>query len=107
MPAPALILGLLAAVAVAVERIRGLYADRIERLERRHAVLAGSGSEQADDARTRGDARRLLEALTDLEQAELQTLQNESVVDSRLARRLQQSLDLQPLGDATGDASHP
>ena len=91
----------------AVERIRGLYADRIERLERRHAVLAGSGSEQADDARTRGDARRLLEALTDLERAELQTLQNESVVDNRLARRLQQSLDLRPLGDATGDASHP
>ncbi len=83
----------------AVERIRGLYADRIERLERRHAVLAASGSEQADDARTRGDARRLLEALTDVERAELQTLQNESVVDNRLVRRLQQGLDLQPLGD--------
>ena len=83
----------------AVERIRALYADRIERLERRHAVLAASGSEQADDARTRGDARRLLEALTDVERAELQTLQDESVVDNRLVRRLQQGLDRQPLGE--------
>ena len=62
-------------------------------------MLAASGSEQADDVRMRGDARRLLEALTNVERAELQTLQNEAVVDNRLARRLQQGLDLERLGE--------
>ena len=87
----------------AVERVRGLYADRIERLERRHAVLAGRGVERAKDARTRGAARRLLEQLTAVEAVELQQLQNASIVDSRLARRLQEGLDLRPLRDAAGE----
>jgi len=85
----------------AVERVRGVYADRIERLERHHAVLVASGPDHADDARVHAGTRRLLEELADVERAELQRLQNAAVVDNRLARRLQHGLDIpQPLRDS-------
>jgi len=85
----------------AVERVRGVYADRIERLERHHAVLVASGPDHADDARVHAGTRRLLEELADVERAELQRLQNAAVVDDRLARRLQHGLDIpQPLRDS-------
>ena len=87
----------------AVERVRGVYADRIERLERHHALLVASGPDQADDARVHAATRRLLEELADVERAELQCLQNAAIVDNRLARRLQQGLDTpQPLRDSAG-----
>jgi CPA1 family monovalent cation:H+ antiporter len=86
-----------------VERVRGRYADRIERLERRHAVLVSSNEARAGDAHTHRATGRLLDELTNVERDELQRLQNTSTVDPRLARRLQQSLDLQPFRDvATG-----
>jgi CPA1 family monovalent cation:H+ antiporter len=87
----------------AVERVRGVYADRIERLERHHALLVASGPEQADDARVHAATRRLLEELADVERAELQCLQNAAIVDNRLARRLQLALDTPPpLRDSAG-----
>jgi hypothetical protein len=85
-----------------MERVRGLYADRIERLERGHALLVASGPAQADDARVHAATGRLLEEPADVEREELQCLQNAAVVDNRLARRLQQGLDLQPLRDGAG-----
>ena len=51
---------------MAVERVRRLYA-RIERFERRHAVLIVSDVERAADARMHRATRRLLEELTDIE----------------------------------------
>jgi CPA1 family monovalent cation:H+ antiporter len=88
----------------AVERVRGLYADRIERLERHHALLAASGPERPDDARLHAATRRLLEQLADVERAELQSLQNAEIVDNRLARRLQNGLDApQTLRDSAAE----
>jgi monovalent cation/hydrogen antiporter len=77
----------------ALERVRGLYADRIERLERHHALLGATGPKQADDTDVHTAIRRLLEELADVERAELQCLQNAAIVDNRLARRLQHGLD--------------
>jgi CPA1 family monovalent cation:H+ antiporter len=90
-----------------VERVRGRYADRIERLERRHAMLVSSTESTARDGRARDATAQLLEDLTEIERGELQRLQNASTVDQRLARRLQQSLDLQPLrGVAAGPSGN-
>ena len=60
-----------------------------ERAELRHAVLLTSDAEQARYARTRGATRRLLEELRDVERTKLHLLENTSVVDNRLAHRLQ------------------
>ena len=87
-----------------VERVRASYAERIERLERRHLMLAATADEQASDARTRAAAQHLVEELADIERAELQRLQNRGVVDVYLARRLQQALDLRPIRGAAGTA---
>jgi len=84
----------------ALERVRGLYADRIERLERHHALLVASGPKQADDTHIQA-TRRLIAELADVERAELQSLQNAAIVDNRLARRLQHGLDTaHPLRDS-------
>jgi CPA1 family monovalent cation:H+ antiporter len=90
-----------------VERVRGRYADRIERLERRHAVLVAGDQARADDARLDRATGQLLEALTNVERAELQIVLNTSGVDHRLARRLQQSLDLEPLRDVAAGRVEP
>jgi len=81
----------------AVERVRASYAERIERLERRHSMLAASATEQASDARTHAATKHLVDELTDIERGELQRLQNRGVVDNLLARRLQEALDLRPM----------
>ena len=88
-----------------VERVRGRYADRIERLERRHAVLVSSDEARAGDSRAHQATGRLLEVLTNVERGELQRLQNTSTVDQRLARRLQHGLDLQGLSDGAPGSS--
>jgi monovalent cation/hydrogen antiporter len=90
-----------------VERVRGRYADRIERLERRHAVLVASDEARADDARLRRATAQLLQELTNVERVELQRLQNTSGVDQRLARRLQQGLDLEPLREVAAGPIEP
>ena len=87
----------------AVERVRGLYAERIERLERHHALLVVSGPKQLDDTHVHAATRRLLEELADVERAELQCLQNAAIVDNRLARQRQYGLDAPlPRRDSAG-----
>jgi len=84
---------------IAAERLRSI-VDRIERLERHHALLVASGPKQADDTHIQA-TRRLIAELADVERAELQSLQNAAIVDNRLARRLQHGLDTaHPLRDS-------
>jgi hypothetical protein len=54
-----------------VERVRGRYADRIERLERRHAVLVSSTEATARAGHVHDATMRLLEELTEIERGEL------------------------------------
>ena len=88
--------------SAAVERVRALYAERIERPERRHSMLAASATEQASDAPTHAATKQLVDELADIERTELQRLQNRAVVDNLLARRLQHALDLRPMRDPAG-----
>jgi len=67
-------------------------------------MLAASSTEQARDARTHAATKQLVDELADIERAELQRLQNRGVVDNRLARKLQQALDLRPTRNRAG---HP
>ena len=82
-----------------VDRVGSFYAERVERLERRHRLIAASGPAQAEDARLHRDTHRLLDRLVDVERAELQKLQNRSAVDGPVARRLQRALDRLRLQD--------
>ncbi len=82
-----------------VERVRGFYADRIERLERRREMHESSDAEQAEHATLHVATRELLGRLLEIEQAELQGLRNSAVVDSLVARRLQVRLDVLRLHD--------
>lgn len=77
----------------AVDRIRVVYADRIDRLERRHTLRTSSAAAQETDAGARMAARLLFHRLIDVERTELQRLQNRAVVDSVVARHLQRGLD--------------
>jgi monovalent cation/hydrogen antiporter len=87
----------------AVERIRGLYADRIERLERRREppVPDGplDGAVQSHEARLHEDTCRLLDALREIEHAELQRIRSGTDLDTPAARRLQSHLDVVRLQD--------
>jgi CPA1 family monovalent cation:H+ antiporter len=77
-----------------VERVRGLYAERIERLVRQRDHLAlGVG---APSAATRADAatEALVRQLVAIERSELQRARNDGDVDGPLARRVQHDLDL-------------
>ena len=58
------------------ERVRAFYAERIERLERCHAMLAATASEQASDGRTYATTKQLVDELADIERTEFQRLQN-------------------------------
>jgi len=83
----------------AVDRVSGLYADRIEQLERRRHMGTTSRAEPADDAQLHTATHHLLDRLRDVERAELQRMQNSAVVDNLVVRRLQRSLDLLRLRD--------
>lgn len=76
-----------------VERIRGFYADRIERLERRRDIRLTTDAEQANDTRVSVATHQLLGHLLEIEQTELQQLRNDAVIDTPVARRLQRRLD--------------
>lgn len=90
----------------AVERVRGLYADRIERLERRRDLQAPDGqrgdageAHEVHEARLREDTRRLLGELREIEHAELQRIRAGTDLDTPAARRLQSHLDALRLRD--------
>jgi CPA1 family monovalent cation:H+ antiporter len=89
--------GDLTAVPDAVERVRGLYADRIERLERRRDMLAPDGQRadagKSHEARLHEDTRRLLGQLHEIEHAELQRIRAGTDLDTPGVRRLQSHLD--------------
>jgi len=81
----------------AVDRVTGLYAGRIEQLERRRHTT--SRAEPAGDARLHTATHDLLDRLRDVERAELQRMQNSAAVDNVVVRHLQRSLDLLRLRD--------
>lgn len=82
-----------------VERVRSFYADRIERLERRHEMRAASDTVQANNAQLNEARHQLLGRLLEIEQAELQRMRNSALIDTPVARRLQSRLDTLRLHD--------
>ncbi|HET9982851.1 MAG TPA: Na+/H+ antiporter [Longimicrobiales bacterium] len=77
-----------------VERVRGFYADRIERLERRREMRLASDAEQTREAQFHDATRRLLEHLLEVEHAELQRIRNSAAVETPVAHRIQARLDV-------------
>ncbi|HEU5041273.1 MAG TPA: Na+/H+ antiporter [Gemmatimonadales bacterium] len=75
------------------DRVGSFYAERIERLERRHKLGGASGTVRAEDARVHRAVHRLLDRLLDVERAELQQMQNSAAIDGQIAGRLQRGLD--------------
>ena len=77
-----------------VERARGSYASRLERIEQLRAARASSSAVRAEVARSHESTRQLLDALIDVERAELQRIQNDAIIDGEMTRRLSTELDL-------------
>ena len=77
-----------------VERARGSYASRLERIEQLRATRASSSAVRAEVARSHESTRLLLDALIDVERAELQRIQNDAIIDGEMTRRLSTELDL-------------
>jgi hypothetical protein len=82
-----------------VERVRGFYADRIERLERRREVRLSGAAEQALEAQLHDGTRQLLGRLLEIEHAELQRIRTGTDLDTPVARRIQSRLDALRLRD--------
>ena len=76
-----------------VERVRGFYADRIERLERRREVRLSGAAEQALEAQLHDGTRQLLGRLLEIEHAELQRIRTGTDLDTPVARRIQSRVD--------------
>ncbi|HET7584527.1 MAG TPA: Na+/H+ antiporter [Gemmatimonadaceae bacterium] len=76
-----------------VERVRGFYAERIERLERRRELRLSDTAEQALEAQLREGTDRLLGRLLEIEHAELQRIRIGTDLDTPVARRIQSRLD--------------
>jgi NhaP-type Na+/H+ or K+/H+ antiporter len=83
----------------AVERVRGFYAERVERLERRREVRLSDTTEQALEAQLHEGTRLLLGRLLEIEHAELQRIRAGTDLDTPVARRVQSRLDLLRLRD--------
>ena len=77
-----------------VERVRGFYADRIERLERYRALRLASAGKRAHDARLHDATRQLVGQLLEIEHDELQLIRNSAAVDPPVAQRIQSRLDV-------------
>lgn len=82
-----------------VERVRGFYADRLERLERRREVREWDAEEQALEAQLHEGTRRLLGRLLEIEHDELQRIRTGTDIDTPVARRIQSHLDVLRLRD--------
>lgn len=76
-----------------VERVRGFYAERVERLERRREVRQSDVTEQAREAQLHDSTRNLLGRLLEIEHAELQRIRTGTELDTPVARRIQSRLD--------------
>lgn len=79
---------------IVVERVRGSYASRVERLEQLRTTRASSSAIRAEAARSHESTRQLFDMLIDVERAELQRMQNAASIDGDTARRLSTDLDL-------------
>ena len=77
-----------------VERVRGVYAGRLARLERRRAARASSPAVRREFERSDASTRVLFDALGAVERAELQRIQNDGLIDGETTRRLSMELDL-------------
>lgn len=82
-----------------VERARGFYADRIERLERRRDARLSDVAEQALEARLHEGARLLLGHLLEIEHVELQRIRTGTDLEPPVAQRIQSRLDALRLRD--------
>jgi CPA1 family monovalent cation:H+ antiporter len=82
-----------------VERVRGFYAERVARLERRRELRLSDASEQALEAKLHQGTRRLLGRLLEVEHAELQRIRTGTDLDTPVARRIQSRLDMLRLRD--------
>lgn len=79
-----------------VERVRGNYADRIERLERqRDAIRSGEADQRSHLVVQQAATRKLMGKLLQIEQTELQRMRTSFDVDNQVAHRIQSSIDLQ------------
>ena len=79
---------------IAVERVRGAYASRMERLEQLRSTRTSSSAHRVEVARSNESTRQLLDMLIDVERAELQRMQNAAIIDGEMTRRLSTELDL-------------
>jgi hypothetical protein len=77
-----------------MERVRGSYASRLERLEQLRTTRASSSDVRAEVARPHESTGQLLDTLIDVERAELQRIQNDAIIDGEMTRRLSAELDL-------------
>jgi CPA1 family monovalent cation:H+ antiporter len=82
-----------------VERVRGFYAERIERLERRREARLSDAAVQALEAELHEGTHRLLGHLLDIEHTELQRIRAGTDLDTPVARRIQSRLDALRLRD--------
>lgn len=84
-------MGLLPSV---VERVRGVYAGRLERLERLRATRASSPNVRKELEHSDASTLMLVDALGAIEREELQRIQNDGIIDGETTRRLSMELDL-------------
>ena len=82
-----------------VERVRGFYAGRIERLEHYRQLQASSVAHRAHHARVHDATRDLVGQLLEIEHAELQLIRNSGEVETPVAQRIQARLDALRLND--------
>jgi CPA1 family monovalent cation:H+ antiporter len=76
-----------------VERIRGAYASRLERIEKLRAAYTASSATRAEADQSRESTRRLLDTLIDVERTELQRIKNDAIIGAETTRRLSVELD--------------
>jgi NhaP-type Na+/H+ or K+/H+ antiporter len=86
--------------AEVVERVRGNYADRIERLEhQRDSIRSGETAPRSVSVKQQAATRKLMGKLLQIEQAELQRMRTDFDVDNQVAQRIQSTIDLQRARD--------
>ena len=76
-----------------VERVRGAYASRLERIEKLRAIHTASSATRAEADRSRESTRRLLDTLIDVERTELQRIKNDAIIGAETTRQLSVELD--------------